>query len=178
MGKVGLLERFFAFFKKHFPKLTDKLTDIKTNVGEIFETVFGASSLLIKVVFIFQAILSLISLIVSVILLYLNFDNIKDLIVGIKDGSDTWLDKIVNLFSQYPTFNSLISEMDSNMTSLSGSYFSPAVTFTSILQTFGIGDAVNTILTTALQGIAFVISIRLLMWSMGRLKLSITKPLG
>ena len=122
--------------------------------------------------------MSLVSLIISVIMVYLNFGTIKDLLLGIREDSSTWLDKIVNLFSQYPTFNSLIADMDSNMTSLSGSYFNPAVTFTSILQTFGIGDAVNTIITCALQGISFVISIRIMMWSFSRIKLSITKPLG
>lgn len=125
-----------------------------------------------------QAIMSLVSLVISVIMVYLNFNTIKDLLFGIREDSSTWLDKIVNLFSQYPTFNSLIADMDTQMTSLSGSYFSPAVTFTSILQTFGIGDAVNTIITCALQGIAFVISIRLMMWSFSRIRLSITKPLG
>lgn len=175
---MGFLERILEILKRGFSRTGGIFSRIRTKIGEIFETVFGASSLLIKLIFIVQAIMSLVSLVISVIMVYLNFSTIKDLLFGIREDSSTWLDKIVNLFSQYPTFNSLIADMDTQMTSLSGSYFSPAVTFTSILQTFGIGDAVNTIITCALQGIAFVISIRLMMWSFSRIRLSITKPLG
>lgn len=175
---MGLLERIKDLIKGGFTRTGGFLSTIRTKIGEIFETVFGASSLLIKLLFIIQAIMSLVSLVVSVIMVYLNFNTIKDLLLGIREDSSTWLDKIVNLFSQYPTFNSLIADMDSSMSSLSSSYFHPAVTFTSILQTFGIGDAVNTIITCSLQGIAFVISVRLMMWSFSRIRLSITKPLG
>lgn len=56
-------------------------------------------------------------------------------------------------------------------------FFSPPLTFTKILQTTGIGDAVNTIIVCAVQGVAFVISMRLLFWSLGRVKLTMIKPI-
>ena len=175
---MGLLVRILGVIKRGFSRTGGVFSSIRTKIGEIFETVFGASKILIQLSFIVQGIMGLVSTVITVIMVYLNFNTIKDLLLGIREDSSTWLDKIVNLFSQYPTFNSLIADMDTQMTSLSGSYFSPAVTFTSILQTFGIGDAVNTIITCALQGIAFVISTRLMMWSFSRIRLSITKPLG
>ena len=159
-------------------KIATLVNWIKTKVGSIFEFLFGTSSLLIKIAFIFQTFMGLLSAILSAILLFSNLGMIKNLITGVTDDSDVFLDKIVQMFSQYPDFNTLIAQMDSNMTSLSSSYFTPPVTFTSILNTFGIGEAFNTILTCALQGVAFVISIRILMWSLSRLKLTVTRPLG
>ena len=171
-----------AWATKYFPKkdnfIIRFLRKIRDGVSGVFETLFNTSSWLLKLGFVIQTIMGLISLVFSVILLFKNFGTIKDLMLGVTDGSDKWLDKIVNLFSQYPTFSSLIADMDASMTSLSTSYFTPPVTFTSILQTFGIGDAFNTICTCALQGIAFVISVRILMWSLSRLKLTITRPLS
>lgn len=178
---MNILARIASVIKGIFGrqgKIASILNWIKTKVGGIFEFLFGTSSLLIKIAFIFQTIMGLISAIFSLILLFNNLGMIKDLITGVTDDTGTFLDKLVSMFSQYPDFNSVIAGMDSSMSSLSSSYFSPPVTFTSILQTFGIGDAFNTILSCALQGVAFVISIRILMWSLSRLKLTITRPLG
>ena len=177
---MSILSRILASIRSIFGKSSKTvsiLNWIKTKVGSIFEFLFGTSPFLLKIAFIFQTLMGLVSAIFSVILLFSNLGMIKNLISGVTDNTDTFLDKIVSMFSQYPDFNTVISSMDSQMGSLS-TYFSPPVTFTSILNTFGIGEAFNTIFTCALQGVAFVISIRLLMWSLSRLKLTITRPLG
>lgn len=168
---LSFIPRIFGAIKGGFGKLT-------VGIGAIFETVFGASSLLIKIVFIFQALVSLVSFIFSAILVYKNIDTVVDLMKGVYEGNATWLDKLVNIFSQYPAFDSVIADVDHAMVSTSGAnYFTPTLTLTGIIQTFGIGDAFNTIITCAIQGVGFVISMRLLMWSMSRIKLAVTKPL-
>ena len=53
----------------------------------------------------------------------------------------------------------------------------PALTFSRILEITGIGDAVNTIIVCAVQGVAFVISMRILFWSLARVKLRMIKPI-
>lgn len=179
---MSILSRIAGFVKGIFTRqgfIARLAGGIKTKVGSIFEILFGTSSFLLKVAFIFQTLMGLVSAIFSLILLFNNLGMIRNLISGVTDNTDTFLDKLVNIFSQYPNFNTLIGQMDSAMVSLqAGTYFRPAVTFTSIINTFGIGEAFNTIMSCALQGVAFVISIRLLMWSLSRLKLTITRPLS
>lgn len=173
------MRKLFAFIPKIYNKIKSGFSDLNVKIGSIFETVFGASSTLIKIVFIFQALLSVVSLIVSAILVYQNIDTIVDLMTGVYEGNSAWLDKLVSIFSQYPAMEDVIADVDHAMVNTSGAnYFTPALTLTGIIQTFGIGDAVNTIITCALQGVGFVISMRLFMWSMSRIKLSVTKPLG
>lgn len=171
--------RLLAFIPRIFGAVKGGFGRLAVGVGSIFETVFGASSLLIKIVFIFQALVSLVSFIFSAILVYNNIDTIVDIMRGVYEGNSTWLDKLVNVFSQYPAFDSVIEDVDTAMRSTAGAnYFDPALTLSGIIQTFGIGDAFNTIITCAIQGVGFVISMRLFMWSMSRIKLSVTKPLS
>lgn len=58
-----------------------------------------------------------------------------------------------------------------------GTYFNPVPTFSKILQVTGIGDGVNSIIVCAVQGVAFVISMRLMFWALGRVKISMVKPI-
>ena len=179
---MNVLSRIAGFVKAIFSRqgfIANLLRSIKTKVGSAFEFLFGGASFAIKFMFVVQTIMGLISALFSLFLIYRNIDMIKDLINGVTGNTDTFLDMIVKAFSMYPNFNALIGQMDSAMVSLqAGTYFRPAVTFTSIINTFGIGEAFNTIMSCAIQGVAFVISIRLLMWSLSRLKLSITRPLN
>lgn len=171
-GILAFIPRIFGAVKGGFAR-------IGVAIGSLFETVFGMSSLLIKIVFIFQALISVVSFIFSAILVYKNIDTVVDIMRGVYEGNATWLDKLVNIFSQYPAFDSVIADMDKSMVSTAGAnFFEPTLTFSGIIQTFGIGDAFNTIVTCAIQGVGFVISMRLFMWSMTRVKLNVNKPLG
>lgn len=176
---VKLFKSFLGWFPRSFGKLKEIAGKASVKIDGIFETVFGASSTLIKIVFIFQAFLSLISFVVSAILLVKNIDTVVDLMRGVYEGNSFWLDKLAKIFADYTSFDAVVTDMDAAMSSTAGAqFFEPTLTFSGILQTFGIGDAFNAIITCALQGIGFVISMRLFMWSMGRIKLSVTRPLG
>lgn len=171
--------KILSFIPRIFGAIKGGFARVVVGVGAVFETVFAASSLLIKIAFIFQALVSIVSFIFSAILVYKNIDTVVDIMRGVYEGNASWLDKLVNIFSQYPAFDSVIADVDRAMASTAGAnYFDPALTLTGIIQTFGIGDAFNTIITCAIQGVGFVISMRLFMWSMTRIKLSVNKPLG
>lgn len=170
--------KLFAFIPRIFKSLKGGFASLAVKIGAIFEVVFGATSLLIKVVFILQALLGLISFVISAILIYNNFETVVDIMRGVYEGNASWLDKLVNVFMQYPAFSEVIADVDSAMSTTAGAnYFTPTLTLSGIISTFGIGDAFNTIVTCAIQGVGFVISMRLFMWSMTRVKLSITKSL-
>lgn len=171
-GILAFIPRIFGAVKGGFAR-------IGVAVGAVFEAVFATSSFLVKIAFIFSALVNIVSFIFSAILVYKNIDTVVDIMRGVYEGNATWLDKLVNIFSQYPAFDSVIADVDKAMVSTAGAnFFDPALTFTGIIQTFGIGDAFNTIITCAIQGVGFVISMRLFMWSMSRIKLNINKPLG
>ena len=105
-----------------------------------------------------------------------NVDSIIDLVKGTVQGQSFWMEKLSNVVKGYPAFNDLVLGLDNNLSSLSD-YFSPPLTFTRVLQVTGIGDAVNTIIVCAVQGVGFFISMRLLFWSLGRVKLTMIKPI-
>ena len=171
MEKFGrwLGSKFLSPIKNGVHKLNKKLDGF-------FSFSWELSSLFAKFTFIVQGIFSLIFGFVSIVFAILNFKSLVDIVAGTVKGQSFWLEKLENVIEGYPSFQSLIASMDSALSSL-GTFFTPPLTFTGILQMFGIGDAFNTIVVCAIQGIAFVISMRLLFGLLGRVKLSMVKPI-
>lgn len=169
---------------KLFTKLGDNfLAPIRSGVKKLnkkldpfFSFSWELGSLFAKIGFVFQGLVTIVMGIFSLIMVILNFSSIVDVLKGTVQGQAFWLEKLENVIKGYPSFQSLIASMDANLSSI-GAYFSPPLTFSYILRITGIGDAVNTIIVCAVQGLAFVISMRLLFWSLGRVKLRMVKPI-
>ena len=156
--------------------IRDGVKKANKKLDTFFDFSWTLGSLFAKLSFIFQGIFSIIFGFASLIFAIMNFGSLVDLVKGTAKGSSFWLEKLQNIVSGYPSFQSLVTSMDSSFLGL-GNYFTPQLTFTRILQVTGIGDAFNSIVVCAVQGIAFVISMRLLFWSLGRVKLRMVKPI-
>lgn len=162
--------------KSFLGPIRDALKKLNKKLDPWFDAAWTTQSLFGKVSIIIGGIITMLSAIASIIFAVLNFDSIVDLVKGTVQGQDFWLQKFQNVVEGYPSFQSLINAMDAQLSAL-GDYFTPPLTFTRILAVTGIGDAVNTILVCAVQGIGFVISLRLLFWGLGRVKISMVKPI-
>lgn len=151
---------------KRFSKKFDDFFDFSWTLGSLFA----------KIGFVAQGIFTLIFGFISIVFAILNFRSLVDIVKGTVKGSSFWLEKLENVVEGYPSFQSLVTSMDSHLSSL-GTFFTPPLTFTRIITMFGIGDAFNAIVVCAVQGVAFVISMRLLFWSLARVKLTMVKPI-
>lgn len=172
-----LLARLFSRLGESFlGPIRNTVKKINKKLDPFFSFSWELGSLFAKIGFVFQGLVTIVMGIFSLIMVILNFSSILDVIKGTMEGQSFWLEKLENVISGYPSFQSLVTSMDANLASI-GSYFSPPLTFSYILRVTGIGDAVNTIIVCAVQGIAFVISMRLLFWSLGRVKLRMVKPI-
>ena len=172
-----LLVRLSSWLGEHFlGPIRGGVHKLNKKLDGVFTFSWELGSLQAKIGFIIMGAVSILSSIFSLIMVILNFGQIVDVISGTMKGQSFWLEKLENVVKHYPSFQSLVTTMDSNLSSI-GNYFTPPLTFTYILQVTGIGDAVNTIIICAVQGLAFVISMRLLFWSLGRVKLSMIKPI-
>lgn len=171
IGKFGrwLGTKFLSPIKNAVHKLNKKLDGL-------FSFSWEAGSLFAKLSFVVKGIFAVIFGLTSMLFAILNFKSLVDIVTGTVRGQDFWLEKLENVIEGYPSFQSLVSTLDSCLSSI-GTFFTPPLTFTRILNMFGIGDAFNTIVVCAVQGVAFVISMRLLFWSLGRVKLSMVKPI-
>lgn len=153
--------------------LADK---VNKKLDGFFDFSWTLGSLLGKISFVIKGIFSLVFAFIGLMFAFMNVDSIIDLVKGTVQGQSFWMEKLSNVVKGYPAFNDLVVGLDNNLSALS-TYFTPPVTFTRILQVTGIGDAVNTIIVCAVQGVGFVISMRLLFWSLGRVKLTMIKPI-
>ena len=124
---------------------------IVAGISSIFASVFATTSVLAMIGFIIQGVLSILMSIATIYLFADTLFNMGGLFFDIQSGTGVFMDKMVQKFSAYPSFSSLIIQMDSAMTTASGSYFNPPVTFTNIMSRLGIGEAVDTIITCALN---------------------------
>ncbi len=156
--------------------IRDSLRKLNKKFDGLFDFSWLLSSLAAKFVFVVQGILSIVFGFASLVFALLNFDSLLDILKGTVQGSSFWMEKLQNVVSGWPSFQSLVQTMDSQFSSLS-TYFTPPITFSYILSITGIGDAVNSIVVCAVQGVSFVISLRLLFWSLGRVKLRMVKPI-
>ena len=173
---ISLLKRIWSRAGHILSDIRNKLSKFNKKFDSIFDFSWLLSSLAAKIVFIIQGVLSLVFGFASLVFAILNFGSLVDIVKGTVQGSSFWMEKLQNVVAGYPSFQSLVSTMDNQLSGLS-TYFTPPVTFSYILQITGIGDAVNAIVICAVQGVAFVISLRLLFWSLGRVKLSMIKPI-
>ncbi len=171
-----LLSRIFGKVGDLLAPIRDKISQINKKLDGLFDFSWTMGSLFKKLGFIIQGIFAIIFGFASLVFAILNFGSIVDLVKGTALGQNVWLEKLENVISGYPSFSSVISSMDAQLSSV-GQYFNPALTFTRILEITGIGDAVNTIIVCAVQGVAFVISMRILFWSLARVKLTMVKPI-
>ena len=172
-----LLVRLFSRLGEDFlGPIRNVVKKINKRLDPFFSFSWELGSLSAKIGFIFQGLVTIVMGIFQLIMVILNFSSIVDVIKGTMKGQSFWLEKLENVISEYPSFQSLVTSMDANLSSI-GTYFTPPLTFSYILRVTGIGDAVNTIIVCAVQGLAFVISMRLLFWSLGRVKLQMVKPI-
>lgn len=171
-----LIAKFWDKLNGLLAPIRDKLHTLNKKFDTFFDFSWTLGSLMAKVGFIIQGIFSIIFGIASLIFTIMNFGTLVDIVKGTVQGQSVWLEKLENVVKGYPSFQSLVTSLDSQLSALD-SYFSPSLTFTRILNITGIGDAVNTIVVCAVQGVAFVISMRLLFWSLGRVKLQMIKPI-
>lgn len=172
----NLLSRIWSKLDDLLSPIRDKLHLINKKFDTFFDFSWTLGSLFAKIGFVVQGIFSIIFGFASLVFAIMNFGSLVDLIKGTVTGTSYWLEKLEHVIGGYPSFQSLVSGMDLHLSGLS-QFFTPPVTFTRILQITGIGDVLNTIIVCAVQGIAFVISMRLLFWSLGRVKLRMVKPI-
>lgn len=173
----ALLAKLFGWLGNNFlSPIRSVVTKINKRLDPFFSFSWGLGSLHAKISFIIMGAVSILSSIFSLIMVILNFGQIVDVISGTMKGQSFWLEKLENVIKGYPSFQSVVTSMDAQLSAV-GNYFTPPLTFSYILRITGIGDAVNTIIICAVQGLAFVISMRLLFWSLGRVKLSMVKPI-
>lgn len=171
-----LIAKFWDKLNGLLAPIRDKLHQLNKKFDTFFDVSWTLGSLLQKVGYLVQGVFSIIFGIASLIFAITNFGTLVDIVKGTVQGQSVWLEKLSNVVKGYPSFQSLVTSLDSQLSALD-SYFSPSLTFTRILNITGIGDAVNTIIVCAVQGVAFVISMRLLFWSLGRVKLQMIKPI-
>lgn len=156
--------------------IRNKLMQWNKKLDEWFNISWLIRSMYAKIAAIFAGFVGLVSAIGSLIFAVMNVGSLVDIVKGTVMGQDAWLSKLENVLKGYPSFQSVIASMDSQMSAL-GAYFNPVPTFSRILAITGIGDAVNSIIVCAVQGVAFVISMRLMFWALGRVKISMVKPI-
>lgn len=161
---------------KFIGPIRDGVRKINKKLDSFFDFSWTVGSLFAKIGFIVQGIFSLVFGLASLLFAVLNFGSIVDLVRGTVRGQSFWMEKLQNVLSGYPSFASLVDAMDAELGSI-GNYFTPPLTFSRVLAVTGIGDAVNSIIVCAVQGVAFVISMRLLFWSLARVKLRMIKPI-
>lgn len=171
-----LLSRIWSKLDDLLSPIRDRLSKINKALDKYFNVSWLFSSLTAKLSVLFLGIFSIIDSIASMIFAILNFGSLVDILKGTVIGSSYWLEKLENIVSGYSSIQGLVTTLDGQFAALS-SFLSPPVTFTYLLQITGIGDAFNKILVCSVQGIAFVISMRLLFWSLGRVKLQMVKPI-
>lgn len=171
-----LLVKLFGWLRHPIDNIRDGVKRLNKKFDGFFDFSWTLGSLLGKLSFIIKGIFAIIFGFASLVFAILNFKSIVDVVTGTIRGQAFWLEKLENVIKGYPSFQSLVIDMDNHLSAM-GTFFNPPLTFTKILQTTGIGDAVNTIIVCAVQGIAFVISMRLLFWSLGRVKLTMIKPI-
>lgn len=173
------MKKLLKWLLEHLDRLLkpvrEKLEKWNKEFDKYFNLSWIISSLQAKIGWFIGGIVAILGGISSLIFTILNVDTLVDLISGTVKGQSFWLEKLENVIKGYPSFQSLVSQMDAQLSSL-GTYFTPPLTFTRILTMFGIGDAVNTIIVCAVQGVAFVISMRILFWGLGRVKIRMVKP--
>lgn len=167
-----LLERLDMIAKP----IRERLEKINKGLDKYFNLSWLISSIQAKIGWFISGIVVILGGISSAIFMILNVDTLVDLVKGTVQGQNFWLEKLENIIKGYPSFQDLVRQMDGQMSALS-TYFTPPLTFTRILTMFGIGDAVNTIIVCAVQGLAFIISMRILFWGLGRVKIRMVKPI-
>lgn len=171
-----LLVKLFEGLRHPLDSLHSLADKVNKKLDGFFDFSWTLGSLFGKLSFIVKGVFAILAAISGLIFAWMNIGSIIDLVKGTVQGQSFWMEKLSNVVKGYPAFNELVIGLDNNLSALS-TYFSPPVTFTRILQVTGIGDAVNTIIVCAVQGVAFVISMRLLFWSLGRVKLTMIKPI-
>jgi hypothetical protein len=171
-----LLVKIFEGLRHPLDSLHSLADKINKKLDGFFDFSWTLGSLFAKIGFVIQGIFSIIFAFISLVFAFMNVDSIIDLVKGTVQGQSFWMEKLSNVVKGYPAFNDLVIGLDNNLSALSD-FFTPPLTFTRILQVTGIGDAVNTIIVCAVQGVGFVISMRLLFWSLGRVKLTMIKPI-
>ena len=171
-----LLVKLFEGLRHPLDSLHSIANKVNKRLDGFFDFSWTLGSLFAKLGFVIQGIFNIIFGFASLVFAILNFDSIVDLVKGTAQGQSFWMEKLSNVVKGYPAFGDLVTNLDNNLAALGG-FFTPPLTFTRILQVTGIGDAVNSIVVCAVQGVAFVISMRLLFWSLGRVKLRMVKPI-
>lgn len=171
-----LLVKLFEGLRHPLDSLHSIANRVNKKLDGFFDFSWTLGSLFAKLGFVIQGIFSIIFGFASLVFAILNFDSIVDLVKGTVQGQSFWMEKLSNVVKGYPAFGDLVTGLDNNLAAL-GDFFSPPLTFTRILQVTGIGDAINSIVVCAVQGVAFVISMRLLFWSLGRVKIRMVRPI-
>lgn len=156
--------------------IRERLTKINKGLDKYFNISWLVRSIWAKMATVFAGLVGIVGAIASLIFAILNVGSIVDVVKGAVLGQDAWLSKLENVLKGYPSTQSLISSMDSQLSALA-TFFNPVPTFSKILEVTGIGDAVNSVIVCAVQGLAFVISMRLMFWALGRVKISMVKPI-
>ena len=170
----NLLKRIFSHLKDLLSPIRETVNKINKKLDPLFEMSWSVQTLRGKIATIFRSIFGVIVGIFSLIFMILNIKQIKDVVTDTVSGQNVWLSKLQDALGAYPSFQSVIAAMDGAMSSI-GTFFSPPLTFTQIIQTFGIGDAVNSIIVCAVQGVGFIITMRLMFWALGGVKIHMTK---
>lgn len=169
-----LLARIFEHFKDLLQPIREAVNKINKKLDPWFEFSWSVQTLRGKIATIIKGMFAAVMGIFSLIFVIQNVKQIADVVSDATKGQNVWLSKLESALGHYPSFSSVIASMDSAMSSI-GTFFSPPLTFTHIIQTFGIGDAVNSIIVCAVQGVGFVITMRLMFWALGGVKIHMTK---
>lgn len=90
---------------------------------------------------------------------------IWNLFNSIVDPQKALLDYLSDALGSVESFTTLLSNIDSSVASITGAAFSPPVTFTTMLQMTGVGEAFNQIMMSTIQGLVFIFSVFVIRWA-------------
>lgn len=89
---------------------------------------------------------------------------IFDLFRNLDDPQKAVMNYLASALSSIPSFDSLIADIDSKL-SWTHPPFTPAVTLSNVLAYTGIGEAINQVIMTSIQGLVFVFSVWVIKWA-------------
>lgn len=90
---------------------------------------------------------------------------IWNLFNSIADPQKALLDYLSDALGSVESFSTLLTNIDNSVAGITGQAFTPAVTFTSMLQMTGVGEAFNQIMMSTIQGLTFIFSVFVVRWA-------------
>lgn len=125
------------------------------------------------VITVIQVIFTVLSLIVTLVTVIAGFDNVISFGTGVSGPAKAVMENMYNLITGFLPFSldSLFAALDNAFATQSeNNPFTPALTFSGLLNTLAFKETFNTVMMALIEGLIFVLNIRFLRWSIGNLR--------